>query len=99
METTYESAQVETFQRSRPGEFFKSLSSEALHDFERLESLSCVTAGTALFVEEQVPNDIFILLRGQVKLTINSSDGKRFVLRIANPGEFLGLTSAFTGCP
>ena len=99
MGTTYESAPAEILQRSRPGEFFESLSIEAFRDFEHLESLSFVTAGTALFVEEQTPTDIFILLRGQVKLTINSSDGKRFILRIANPGEFLGLTSAFTGIP
>lgn len=97
MEATYESVLTEISHHSRAGEFFKSLSTEALEDFESLESLSCVPAGTVLFVEEQTPSEIFILFRGQVKLTINSHDGKRFILRIANPGDFLGLTSAFTG--
>ncbi len=99
IETDYGSALEEIPLRSRAGEYFKTLPAEALDDFESIESLSSVTAGTILFMEEQTPSDIFILLKGQVKLTINSSEGKRLILRIAHAGEFLGLTSAFTGHP
>lgn len=82
---------------SRAGEFLKSLSSQALQDFKSIESLSLVCANSYLFMEDQKPSEIFVLLRGQVKLTISSDEGKRFILRVANPGDFLGLTSAFTG--
>lgn len=99
MGTICESVLTEISHHSRAGEFFKSLSTEAFEDCESLESLSCVAAGAILFAEDQAPSEIFILLRCQVKLTINSGDGKRFILRIAKPGDFLGLTSAFTGEP
>jgi CRP-like cAMP-binding protein len=97
MATRYEITPTETCPGPRTGEFFKCLSGEALHDFEALESLSSSPAATAIFAEEQTPSEVFILLRGYVKLIISSSNGKRFILRIAKPGEFLGLTSAFTG--
>jgi CRP/FNR family transcriptional regulator len=50
-------------------------------------------------VEGQTPSDILILLEGHVKLFINSSNGKRLILRVARPGEILGLISALSGSP
>lgn len=97
METALEYAPEEIPHHSRAGEFLKSLSNEALHDFKGIESLFLVPAGAYLFTEDELPSEIFVLLRGQVKLTISSDEGKRFILRIANPGDFLGLTSVFTG--
>jgi CRP/FNR family transcriptional regulator, cyclic AMP receptor protein len=41
---------------------------------------------------------VYILLAGQAKLSVNSSDGKRFIVHIANPGEVLGLATVFTSC-
>jgi CRP/FNR family transcriptional regulator, cyclic AMP receptor protein len=40
-----------------------------------------------------------MLCEGEVKLTIGSSDGKTLILRIAKPGEILGLMSALSGQP
>ena len=36
-----------------------------------------------LFSEKQVPEGIYIVVSGEVKLSMNSSDGKRLILRIA----------------
>lgn len=84
---------------TRKGEFFRSLSAEALSDFESRELLLSCPASTTLFVEGQTARDIVILMEGRVKLSINSSNGKRLVLRIARPGEILGISSALAGNP
>ena len=52
-----------------------------------------------LFSEEQLPQRVFFLLEGQVTLSVNSSDGKRFIICIAQPGEVIGLASALNGNP
>lgn len=99
VESVLEWISAEILHHSRAGEFIESLPMEVLQDFESLGSVAFISAGTGLFIEEEAPSDIFVLLRGQVKLTINSGDGRRFILRIAHPGDFLGLTSAFAGNP
>ncbi len=68
-----------------------------MDDFESLASFDSYSAGSMLFAEEQASEEVFILLQGEVKLSVTSSDGKRFILRIAQPGEILGLASAFSG--
>ena len=47
-------------------------------------------------MEDQAPSQILFLLTGQVKLSMNSSAGRRLILGIANPGETLGLASALS---
>ena len=39
------------------------------------------------------------MLEGEVKLSINSTEGKRLSLSIARKGDILGLSSALTGSP
>jgi len=81
----------------RTGEFFRKLTPEALEDLASMESPLMYSAGSILFREQQTPPGVFVILSGEVKLSINSSDGKRLILRIARPGEILGLTSTLSG--
>jgi CRP/FNR family cyclic AMP-dependent transcriptional regulator len=81
------------------GPFFKPLSPEALRDFESLESRSFHGANVTLFAEQQTSSRVLVLLEGEVRLSMNSSEGKRLILGVARPGEILGLSSAFSGCP
>ena len=55
--------------------------------------------GVLLFSEKAASTGIFIVVSGEVKLSINSSDGKRLILSIAKAGEVLGLSSALSGMP
>ena len=55
--------------------------------------------GSVLFVEGQRPRGVYILCEGRAKLSISSAEGKTLVLRIAQPGDLLGLNSALTGLP
>jgi len=74
----------------RPGEFFKKLSTAALNDLESMEFPTLYQPGQLLF---------FIVVSGEVKLSINSSEGKRLILSIAKAGEVLALSSALSGMP
>jgi CRP/FNR family cyclic AMP-dependent transcriptional regulator len=82
---------------NREGEFFKRLSPNDLKEFASLEFSSSYPAGATLFNEGETPSSVFVLLEGEVKLSINSSEGKRLILRIAKAGEILGLPSALSG--
>jgi CRP/FNR family transcriptional regulator len=52
-----------------------------------------------LFVDGQNPRGIFVLCKGRVKLSLTSSNGKTLILKIAEPGEVLGLSATISGHP
>lgn len=79
------------------GFFFRSLSPDALAEFGTMTANLKCSAKTQLYSEEEVPTKVFILLEGQVKIGISARSGKHLILRIAKPGEVLGLSSAFSG--
>ena len=70
-----------------------------------VQALSAITSPAAypkiamLFVEGQSPRGVFILCGGRVKLSTSSADGKSLIVRIADPGEVLGLPATITGKP
>ena len=74
-----------------PGEFFKKFSPAALKDLASMAAPSSYPAGYVLFSEKEESQGIYIVIEGEVKLSINSSDGRRLSLRIARKGEILGL--------
>lgn len=82
---------------SWPGEFFDSLPRKALKEFESIASVASCPSDTELFAEHGKPSHIFISCDGQVKLFTRSSDSRRLILSIAEPGELLGLSAAITG--
>ena len=55
--------------------------------------------GSVLFVEGQRPRGVYVLCKGRAKVSIASSEGKTLVLRIAQPGELLGMNATLTGQP
>ena len=86
-------------QTRRAGEFLNKLSPAALADFESMQYPTLYPAGMTLFTEKQVPQGVYVVVSGEVKLSMNSSDGKRLILRIAKAGELLGLSSVINGDP
>ena len=79
--------------------FFCQLSPAELNDFDALKSVIPYPAEALLFLEQQKTKGIYVLCEGEVKLSFSSSEGKRLLLRIARPGEVLGLLSALSGRP
>jgi len=83
----------------RRGEFYKSLSSEAMSQVESAGTPFCCPENAVLFAEEQQPCFVLFLLEGRVKLSMNSIGGRRLILGLSRPGDILGLTFAISGLP
>ncbi len=81
----------------RTGYFTERLLPEERLEFESLRRTFHYPPETILFLEQEAPVNVLYLLTGQVKLSLNSSAGKRVILGVAYPGETLGLASAFSG--
>jgi CRP/FNR family transcriptional regulator len=78
---------------------FCNLSFAAAKEFAAIKYSSDYPMGSVLFTEHGDPRGIFILCSGQVKLSVSSSGGKTLIMRIAKPGDILGLTARMSGIP
>jgi CRP/FNR family transcriptional regulator, cyclic AMP receptor protein len=83
----------------RKSEFFTSLSAPAVADLESQLVPISHPANKVLFSETQPADGVRVVIEGEVKLSINSPDGRRLSLRIAKAGEVLGLSSTLSGNP
>jgi len=79
-----------------PG-FFCQLPQEALKKLEHISFVTSYPQNAVLFVEGQAPRGVFMICRGQAKLSVVSQDGRTLILKIAGPGEVLGLSACVTG--
>lgn len=73
---------------------FSRLSDDAQMRFDAMGTEKTYSRGDNLFVEGQLPQCVYILSSGRVKLSVTSRDGKTMILRIAEPGDVLGLSAA-----
>ena len=85
--------------KARSDRMFCDLQPSALQAFEAIKYATAYPKGAVLFVEGQAPRGIFVLCKGRVKLSICATDGKTLIVRIAEPGEVLGLSATVSGKP
>jgi CRP/FNR family transcriptional regulator len=78
---------------------FCNLQPQALARFDAISSSATYPRGAVLFVEGQEPRGVFVVCSGRVKLTASAADGKSIILRIAEPGEIVGLPATLSGRP
>jgi CRP/FNR family transcriptional regulator, cyclic AMP receptor protein len=83
----------------RADRIFCDLPASALQIFENIKYATSYPPSAVLFVEGQVPRGIFVLCKGMVKLSINSPSGKTMIVKLAEPGEVLGLSATVSGKP
>ena len=76
-----------------------TLSEKTLEGLDRIQHATAYPEGALIFVEGQVPRGVYILCQGQAKLMATNRDGKTFIMKIAQPGEILGLHAVVTGGP
>src|ERR1700753_1964770 len=76
---------------------FCNLDARALEDFAALGVQSSVPRGFRLFQEDDPSGDVIVLCTGQVKLFCASREGKILILKIAMPGDVLGLGAVISG--
>jgi len=84
---------------SRPDRPFCDMSTDALQDFDAIKSIVVYPRRTVLFAEGRPVRGIYILCDGRAKLSICAENGKRLTLRIAGPGEVLGLGAVMSNTP
>lgn len=84
---------------TQPENSFWSISRESLEAFDKIKHTSVFPADTVIFVEGQSAGGVFVLKEGRAKLSTSSPEGKTLILRIADPGEVLGLHASITGMP
>jgi CRP/FNR family cyclic AMP-dependent transcriptional regulator len=99
MQTMRSEAGCYGVQSQNSGEFAKRLSPAAWKDFGSMILPSSYPSNVILFSERDPAGGVFVVLEGEVKLSINSSDGRRLSLRIARKGEIVGLASTLSGKP
>ena len=83
----------------RPDRVFCDLPTDVLDAFDAIKAVTQCPRGTILFREGSVGRGIFVLCEGRAKLSVCSESGKHLTLRIAGPGEALGLSATLTGMP
>ncbi len=83
----------------RPDRFLCDMPAESLKAFDEIKLMASYPRGALLFAEGRPVRGIFILCDGRVKLSICAENGKRLTLRIAGPGEVLGLGATLSNTP
>ncbi|HCT61986.1 MULTISPECIES: Crp/Fnr family transcriptional regulator [Acidobacterium] len=81
----------------RSAGMFCNLPAGAAAAFTANKHTSTFPAGTFLFFERESNRGVYIVCSGQIKLSVSSSSGKTLILKIARPGDILGLSSSLTG--
>ena len=91
---------LERSARSEPSsDFYGGLSEATAKALQKVEHTASFPAGAIIFMEGQPARGLYILRQGRVKLLTTNSDGRTLILKIAKPGEELGLNSVITGKP
>jgi CRP/FNR family transcriptional regulator len=72
---------------------------ESLRAFDEIKSLTIYPRNAMLFTEGRSVRGIYILCDGRAKLSICSDGGRRMTLRVAGPGEVLGLGASLSNTP
>src|SRR5271168_5190728 len=76
---------------------FCNLDAGALSNFNSIGVQANLPKGAKLFREDSPSNGVFVICTGQVKLSCTSREGKTLILKIAMPGDVLGLGAVISG--
>jgi CRP/FNR family transcriptional regulator len=73
------------------------MSVDARREFDEIKEQAVLGKGTLLFAESGPSRGVYLLCEGRAKLSICSESGKQLMLRVAGPGELLGLGATLSG--
>ena len=68
-------------------------------EFASLKFRRAYPRSSTIFVEGQPALGVYLLCSGRVKLSTYSEEGKAIILRVAEPGEMLGLSAVISATP
>ena len=81
------------------GHWSSDSSTNSVSAFDSVSTRSSYQRGKVLFDEGQPSRGIYFLCAGRAKILVSSAEGKSLIMRIAHPGEWLGLSCALSGNP
>jgi CRP/FNR family transcriptional regulator len=73
------------------------MSPDAVRGFDEIKEQAILGKGTLLFAEGRPSRGVYVLCEGRARLSVCSESGKRILLRVAGPGEVLGLGATLSG--
>ncbi len=76
---------------------FCNLSPEALPYLQSIGTPMRFSAGEEVLREGYSADQVYVVCHGRVKLTASSPEGRLLIVRIAGPGDVLGLAEALRG--
>jgi CRP/FNR family cyclic AMP-dependent transcriptional regulator len=82
---------------ARQKTLFCHMSADTMRELNMIRQTSLYPEGAVLFVEGEAPRGLFVLCSGEAKLTAGSRHGESIILRLAESGELLGLSSLIAG--
>ncbi len=88
-----------TQRKPRTGPDFCSLTNGALERFRNIAQQVAHPGGSIVFKEGDPVNGVFLVCTGQVKLFAASPAGHTMILKIARPGDMLGLSATLNDLP
>jgi CRP/FNR family cyclic AMP-dependent transcriptional regulator len=83
----------------RRGGLFDKLGAETVRELLSVAHTRTNEAGEILFSEADAADHVYIVLDGTVKLSVNSTGGRRLIIGLATTGEILGVASLLCGRP
>ena len=83
----------------RSAQFFCGFSEQSRAALRPIMHVSTYPEGALIVMEGEAARGIHLLCQGRAKLLTTNSDGKTFILKIANAGEVIGLNPILTGMP
>jgi CRP/FNR family transcriptional regulator len=78
---------------------FCNLTPDALRDYDKIGILISHARGAKLFTEGDPARNVFVICSGQMKISATSRDGKTMILKIAGPGDVMGLSAVLANAP
>jgi CRP/FNR family transcriptional regulator len=82
---------------ARQKTLFCRMSADTMRELNMIRQTALYPAGAVLFVEGETPRGLFVLCSGEAKLTAGSRQGESIILRLAESGELIGLSSLIAG--
>ncbi len=78
---------------------FEFLDAEELDRLYSLCSTMKISKGEYVFLECDQPRNLFVVVKGEVKLLKQTEDGRETIVEMAYPGEIFGEEAVFDGQP
>lgn len=69
----------------------------AIPGFDQLRKKKRYDRGSVIFIEGHIARDVYVVCSGRLKLSMTSAEGRKLIVRIARPGDLLGIHAALTG--